>query len=596
MLAVGQADADGRYYLTVPVDFPTWEATRIVRVLAAGSGAAPSVVVVPVHAGETAMADVGLGTSLPFCGQVRGSAGEPVPGVRVTVIRIGPVARDDADGDSLAGWPHVVTTDAQGRFELAGTDPSRGIWVRLDDGKRGLSVVKLPTVQTPQDIPHVWTLTAAREIVGRVVFADTGKPVPNANVSLCAIDRQHAREFADGHGQSSSRRDRHHNRPRWPLLPSLTPTVGDQDLLVSVVPPSGSGYLGLSRRVRPDEPSEVPFPGLPRGVVVRGRVVDADGGAGVTGTLMTADITSDNSASQRLFEDIAPRAGLLRDVARTDTNGRFALTTLPGAGFVAAYGPTNDFVPISVRIRNEDGVRDYAHGAALVAAAPPGQDPPGVQVKIRHGTVLSAPVEGPGGQPIGNGAVLLAAGRMRLIQPSRVRPIPIVNRRLELPGCQMGKTYPVVVHDPTRRLGAVADLTLAANRVDAANPFAFRPPARDSRIVLLQPCGAARIRFVGPTDEPVAAVTALLWLDLGLPFPTDTPPSDPRPADRHMLAETSATLQSDTDGWLSVEGLVPGALYTLMYFFGGRVGGTASFVVTAGGTVRLPVVVLPASK
>jgi hypothetical protein len=126
-------------------------------------------------------------------GTVLSGDGEPMDGATVALSSL-----TIPDGSStsfpfavsppgLTAWPHPAVTDQQGTFALEGVPADASIELELNDKRAARERWIFPAAARSQNLAlHA---TSAREVVGRIVFGDSGLPVRDATVGLMSSDR-----------------------------------------------------------------------------------------------------------------------------------------------------------------------------------------------------------------------------------------------------------------------------------------------------------------------------------------------------------------------------------------------------------------------
>ena len=160
--------------------------------------------------------------------------------------------------------------------------------------------------------------------------------------------------------------------------------------------PDGQPYLELSKQFDwPKGAVEHSMDlALPRGVVIHGKVIEEGSGRPVAGARISFGARRVNAS------------GASNGRAASDADGSFRLAALPGPGYLAVLGPSDDYV---LRAENGDrliaqgatagGRRFYAH--AFIACDPKATDQSvEVNVALRRGVTVIGQVVGPDGQPI----------------------------------------------------------------------------------------------------------------------------------------------------------------------------------------------------
>ena len=82
--------------------------------------------------------------------------------------------------NDLPAWPKPVTTDADGRFSMHGVGRDLQATLSIIDSRFARQMFDVETENSPEAKLVTLALRPAQIITGRVTYADTGKPVPDA--------------------------------------------------------------------------------------------------------------------------------------------------------------------------------------------------------------------------------------------------------------------------------------------------------------------------------------------------------------------------------------------------------------------------------
>jgi hypothetical protein len=253
----------------------------------------------------------------------------------------------------------------------------------------------------------------------------------------------------------------------------------------------------------------------------------------------------------------------LEGIVSAGPDGMFRLAVPTGRGQLLVHGPTDDYLAEVTKIPlwQPYGIKErwfYANRAVPLDVAAGRVRK--VSVVLRKGVTFTVRVVGPSGAPMTSGL---------FICPSRVSPIhrstggfkqlPVRDGRLELPGCDPGRIYTVLVFDAKRRCGAIVELT--GKRAAGASPIRLAPYVQTSlrfkdkagapvrgvqvRQVVVIPADRCSGREWRPAPgAPTALAYDMLWVD---PVRYEKDP------------------KSDGEGRVILPGLVPGARYATEY-------------------------------
>jgi protocatechuate 3,4-dioxygenase beta subunit len=132
---------------------------------------------------------------IPVSGRVLRADGTPVRDARVVLhanlsshLFELPFGQTAFEPPTLSLESQGTTTDAQGVFRLDAVDPEHRFLLEVDAGAAGVQSKAFdPDDRAPDaTFPGDWELSAVRTLSGILVDADTGSPVPNAEIRLSA--------------------------------------------------------------------------------------------------------------------------------------------------------------------------------------------------------------------------------------------------------------------------------------------------------------------------------------------------------------------------------------------------------------------------
>ncbi len=443
-------------------------------------------------------ADVALRPEQVIQGRLFDLQGQAARGVKLSVTAIRRVlpkrpntVREEFEGptfwwahpDDLPGWPSPVTTGADGRFTLHGVGPGLRVSLCAHDPKFSSQSIEVETDPASNTKSLSIALQPARIISGRVTYADTGKPVAHARVSVTGNDlSQPVREPRPFLSETDAE-----GRFRTNAGPGDTVNV-------AASPPERQPYLLAIKFI--DWPkgaiAQTVDLALPRSTVIRGKVTEQGTDQPVSGAMVSYIVPP------RPDEDRPrPRS---RPV-QTAADGSFEIAAEARSGHLVVRSATDDHVLREIssnrlHVGGSGGRREYAH--AFIACDPkPGGESLDVHVVLRRGVTVNGRVLGPDGQPVqdawllsrlhfGPARVALRTWRGELHGNTR-------NGRFELHGLDPDAEVPVHFLDPQHKLGATARFS---GKSAIGGPITVR----------LEPCGTVTARLVGPDGKPLGGL------------------------------------------------------------------------------------------
>ncbi len=508
MLAVATTDSTGRFELTAEFAGDRIPG-RMVIVKAKGAGLSGRAFfsdTVREGAGNDERLTFRLRQPVTIAGRLLTPAGAPAKGVKVVLESLSDSKNaleserveqwDGKDGDSRPDfWPESWTTNADGRFQIEGVVPEKmfaGLQFRHPDFADDELIVStgLPVVHQmrefhvkPVDARFTHALEPARPVTGFVTDKETGRPLAGVLVEMIPSRmtphlggemRVSVKTDASGRYRAAGR-------------------AGD-NFWVTACPDPASGYLPLQM-----QNNKWPVGAkvlnvdlaLPKGRIVRGRVVDGKQGTPVAGASVIYQPGPNSSLDRGDYD--------FDNSTVTGANGSFALTALPGEGLLAVEGPTPDYIRVAVTGPRTDHSIARPHGFTWIDV-PEAKDNEALDARItlRKGVKLEALLVGPDRAPV-DMAMCWCEEWLASQLENWVSPGPLPDGRFKLDGADPERTYRVFFVHSKRRLGARAEL-----KFDPKGPI----------IVPLQPTATARGIVVDEKGRPLKETQILPWIVL----------------------------------------------------------------------------------
>ncbi len=284
VLAQTKADADGRF--DIPAEKLAEGPYLWVQILAKSRGF--GLAWQDVNAAAEALE---FSLQLPETRDARGrlvtAEGQPAAGIRIVVDKIGHTEPGRFEGvHSMRAqlpaevWPQNVITDADGRFTVPGIPTDADLSLRIDQEP---FAPRWWMWHSKEPTEHIEVLDPAQIITGVVVEADSGRPIPYAN--LTAYQDKTPNRSMTGIGGRADAKGRFRLNP----FPASAFTV-------SAFAPRGVPYL--ARQFKFDWPAtetehEIRLE-MPRGVLVEGRITEQRSGDPVAGAGVRYEPRRDN--------------------------------------------------------------------------------------------------------------------------------------------------------------------------------------------------------------------------------------------------------------------------------------------------------------
>jgi hypothetical protein len=546
VLGRGATDADGRFR------FDATRTSRIgflqVQALATAPGFGLSWTA-PNPDAEQPAGEIRLRPEAVIRGKLIDLNGKPIAGVEMSVKSLTLHNADHGDDwigahppEELLNWPRKFKTDDQGRFTLAGIGRDMTVYLVVRDprfAKETIVEVQTTDPATLKDLRYVLQPTTI--VQGRALAADTGLPIPHAIVTVGSSTNL----FWSGAGSHFPADE----NGRFTANVAL-----GQYYSIRAYPPEGQPYLIPEHRFEWNKGGvrrEMDIV-LPRGVLIRGRVIEAGSGQTLAGASVQYFTNPRN-------DDIISE---WQGIVASKSDGSFQIAVPPGNGHLLVFGPTPDYILEEIGATElwhgrPGGWRTYAHDIIPYEAkrdVPPRE----LLAELRPGKTVRGRVVSPDGQPVESAAMLTRLEAEDLHPRSKgAAHLYARDGRFELHGLDPGRSVPVVFFDADHQCGETVELS--------------GKQAGEDLTVRLQPNGRAKARFVGPDGRPVAGFA------LGFEFHillTPGPPNLTRKREHQgeRLADAGDMINidprdyrnfppADADGRVTLPNLVPGALY-----------------------------------
>ncbi len=596
VLAEATTDDRGNYRLTI--QRASSKTHRDAHVIARKVGSAIAWKQLNLDAAN-AEAPLDLPPEQPITGRLVDREGQPAAGVELVVRSVMKQSSDGipcSDGVGYqdfekipSAWLQGATTDKQGRFTLNGIPAGHGVHLHVVGSDRfapqGISLnmgmseqrgkhdgTYRPLVKNvPPGEEAVLPLAPAQIFEGVVTYEDSGRPAPHARLTIWASQEEV--------GSMVSVAGKADEQGRYRISPNPGVRFG-----VTAYPPDATAYLvrttPLSKPIpweTGDRVKRVDL-ALPRGVLVRGKVVEAGADAPVAGASIQYVPESTNNPHDA--DDILTG---WQAIEVSDEQGRFEIAVLPGPGRLLVHGPRGRYVLEEIgdrqlRAGKPGGWRNYVHAVEKIDPEK-GAEPIDVTLRLQPGISASGRIVDQQGQPLDEALVVSRLTYSPLSLHWRGQILPTLGGRFELTGLEEGKEYPVYFLNAERRLGRT---------------IVIRPGGGEQTVVL-EPCGTATARFVDPRGKPHPE----FWPGLHMIVTPGAHRYDRAAAERGELSADEDLVsnidrtnyrqgfETDSQGKVTFPALIPGATYRLTTFEKGKPVVLKQFTVTPGEQLEL---------
>lgn len=450
------------------------------------------------------------------------------------------------------------TTDSDGLLNINGLGPDLSLYLEASAAGFGSQVLRLET-KAGVDAATL-AMGRAHVVEGRVTLGEEGPPAVGAKVEAQSMSSSYGIGQTMGTARVSTDAE---GRYRFEAAPGASIKIE-----VRGQSEGTEAYLLRTRLIVPgDSVSSREDFILPRGVLVRGRVTDADTGEPIAGAAVWH--RAHERKNPYFIEDATARMSGEEQKGVTAADGSFQLAVIPGPGYLLVRSPTSDYlheVISSVDLYGHltwPNARHYP-GAFKRIEPKPGEGPFDVMFTLRRGTTVTGRLVGADGQPVQE-SVLFSRwylGKRDITVNHGQALLPLREGRFEMKGCDPAGSAPVFFLDAANQRGAMIEIS--------------GKQAGQDMDVVFQPCGTASVRLVGPDGKPVRPGLNPSNLEIiltpGASFASVGMKQDESPliSDTIHVANLDRDryrkLEVDTDGRVTYPTLIPGAAYRITVY------------------------------
>ena len=307
---------------------------------------------------------------------------------------------------------------------------------------------------------------------------------------------------------------------------------------------------------------------LPKGVLVRGRVIEAGTGRPVAGAVVHHQAHERNNPY--FIKDGNRRFNADEQNAVTAADGTFRLGIMPGPGYLLVKGPTADYVHqeiSSVELAGDlhwPNTRTYPDAFRKLSPKPD-EGPLDIELALRRGVTVHGHLVDSSGQGVPEAVLVsrwyLSPHGMSVNKGPAWKTLR--GGRFELHGCDPASSAPVLFVDAKNQRGAAIELS--------------GKQAGEDVTVTMKPCGSARVRIVNDQGQPVRAGRSPAHLEVVLSpgasfgdvFLGDQKTS-PLMADEihfsNLDRDRYREINTDATGRMTFPTLIPGAIYRIIVY------------------------------
>jgi hypothetical protein len=470
-------------------------------------------------------------------------------------------------------WPTAVVADDKGTVTIRGYSLGQRVDLVIQDDRFATQKFKLEIGKEAKTKDVRLSLAPAQTIEGRVFYSDTNEPARKAMVDVLT--------FVPGATTIPTLAVRTDAQGRFRVNP-----YPGESFQIDVAAAAGEPYFSTFKKVtwpKGAAKHEVEF-ALPRGVVLRGLVKEEGSGKPVGNVLIFFAPLRENNPN--LSASAVASAQYLPTLT-SQSDGTFQVTVSAGPAHLLAIANNQDFVMRAVSAGELTAGKPYGDRRFFNAVLPldlkAGDSPKDVTVTLRRGVTLRGRVVGPDGNPVRGAAMIVPDEflwprgnnpQVYFYRPDVITSIAVglpSGCEFELRGCDPEKTYPIYFADALRAHSQIPSLSDrgmsmqnallgdgpgkdAKSRLGAVVELSAKKADGKPTIVQLMPCSSAEVRLVDGGGKPVRKKVFVKMVVA--------------PKEKTLAEETYfvRTLTSDTEGQLTIPGLIPGAAYRIEGF------------------------------
>lgn len=479
----------------------------------------------------------------------------------------------------IAAAPPRLITDAGGNVTIEHVAANEGVLLEIVGSERFAPQTLSINTDEPEERPErdatyrynvkkappnktvTIPLAPSQPFSGQVFLGDSDRPAVNAVISIWSSQQQEG-------GSMISLESTTDKLGRFQLNPYPGVRYG-----IQVYPPKDTAYQSVQLRdlrwSSGKETSAMEIR-LPKGSIAGGQVTHAVTGEPISGVYVQylADATNPNKTSGFIEGWQA--------AVRTDAQGRFRVTALPGLGTLVAHaGESKPFVMKTmgsreVRLGKPGGTRYYAHAFQKFVS---GKGNPTTSLKLQPSSPLLLRLVDPDGNAIerANYTSVLTGSPLTIFY--RGSPETVAAGQTVIHGLAPADERRIHVWCEDRKMGATATL-IGGNK---------------TQTIMLRPAGSVTMRFVNSAGDPIADQPTARFSSLQFIMTEEQAQTDGKDPKERYRRDTDFDSnfnrkrqddnpQTDSDGQVTLGNLIPGVKYKIHYPRNGE-GDLTEFIV-----------------